>query len=61
LESFKRNANGLKQVITSCMKIKNCNKFYSIMGLYNMSFYVNFDDLLDKLIKAAKRYEVILD
>ena len=61
LELFKRNANGLKQVITSCMKIKNCNKFYSIMGLYNMSFYVNFDELLVKLITAAKRYEVILD
>jgi hypothetical protein len=61
LELFKKNANGLKQVITSSMKIKNCNKFYSIMGLYNMSFYVNFDDLLDKLIKSAKRYEIILD
>jgi hypothetical protein len=61
LELFKKNANGLKQVIASSMKIKNCNKFYSIMGLYNMSFYVNFDLLLDKLNKSAKNYDVILD
>lgn len=61
LELFKKNANGLKKVITSCMRIKNCNKFYSITGLYNMSFYVNFDLLLDKLNKTAKNYDVILD
>ena len=61
LELFKKNANGLKQVITSCMKIKNCNKFYSIMGLYNMSFYVNFDELLVKFITATKNYDAILD
>ena len=61
LELFKKNANGLKQVVTSCMKIKNCNKFYSITGLYNMSFYVSFDELLGKLNKTAKKYDIILD
>lgn len=61
LEVFKKNANGLKQVIVSSMKAKNCNKHCTITGLYNMSFYINYDELLDKLIKAAKKYDVILE
>ena len=61
LELFKKNANGLKQVIVSSMKAKNCNKHYTITGLYNMSFYVNYDELLDKLTKAAKKYDIILE
>lgn len=61
LELFKKNANGLKQVIVNSMKTKNCNKHYTITGLYNMSFYVNYDELLDKLTKAAKKYDVILE
>ena len=40
---------------------KNYNKHYTITGLYNMSFYVNYDELLDKVTKAAKKYDVILE
>jgi hypothetical protein len=61
LELFKKNASGLKQVIVSSMKAKNCNKHCTITGLYNMSFYINYDELLDKLTKAAKKYDVILE
>ena len=61
LELFKKNANALKKVIVSSMKAKNCNKHYTITGLYNMSFYVNYDELLDKLTKAAKKYDIILE
>ena len=61
LETFKKNAKGIKDVITSSTKIKNINKFYIISGLYNMSFYVNFDELLIKLIKAAKKYDACID
>ena len=60
VERFKKNANGLKKVITNSMKGKNYNRSYSITGLYNMSFYVNFDELLDKLTKMAKKYDVVL-
>jgi ubiquitin-protein ligase len=61
LETFKKNAKGIKEVITSSTKIKNINKFYIISGLYNMSFYVNFDELLIKLIKAAKKYDASIE
>ena len=61
LETFKKNEKGIKDVITSSAKIKNINKFYIISGLYNMSFYVNFDELLIKLMKAAKKYDVCID
>jgi hypothetical protein len=30
-------------------------------GLYNMSFYVNFDELLDKLIKTAGKYDAVVE
>jgi ubiquitin-protein ligase len=61
LETFKKNAKGIKEVITSSTKIKNINKFYIISGLYNMSFYVNFDELLIKLIKAAQKYDASIE
>ena len=61
LETFKKNAKGIKDVITSSAKIKNINKFYIISGLYNMSFYVNFDELLIKLMKAAKKYDACIE
>ena len=61
VERFKQNANGLKKVIMNSMKVKNYNKAYSISGLYNMSFYVNFDELLDKLIKTAKKYDAVVE
>ena len=61
LEVFKKNAKGIKEVITSSTKIKNINKFYTISGLYNMSFYVNFDELLIKLMKAAKKYDACIE
>ena len=61
LEVFKKNAKGIKEVITSSAKIKNINKFYTISGLYNMSFYVNFDELLIKLIKSAKKYDACIE
>ena len=61
LETFKKNAKGIKEVITSSAKIKNINKFYIISGLYNMSFYVNFDELLIKLMKAAKKYDACIE
>ena len=61
VERFKKNANGLKKVITNCMKVKNYNKSYSISGLYNMSFYVNFDELLEKLTKTAQKYEAVIE
>jgi len=61
LETFKKNAKGIKEVITSSTKIKNINKFYIISGLYNMSLYVNFDELLIKLIKVAQKYDASID
>ena len=50
LETFKKNAKELKEIILTSSKIKNINRFYTISGLYNMSFYVNFDEILIKLI-----------
>ena len=61
VERFKKNANGLKKVITNSMKVKNYNKSYSISGLYNMSFYVNFDELLEKLTKTAQKYDAVIE
>jgi ubiquitin-protein ligase len=61
VERFKKNANGLKKVITNSMKVKNYNKSYTITGLYNMSFYVNFDELLDKLLKTAKKHDAVVE
>ena len=61
VERFKKNANGLKKVIMNSMKVKNYNKSYSISGLYNMSFYVNFDELLEKLIKTAEKYDAVVE
>ena len=61
VERFKKNANELKQVIVGAMKVKNYNKSYSITGLYNMSFYVNFDELLEKLLKTSKKYDIVLE
>ena len=61
VERFKKNANGLKKVIMNSMKVKNYNKSYSISGLYNMSFYVNFDELLEKLIKMAEKYDAVVE
>jgi small-conductance mechanosensitive channel len=43
------------------MKVKNYNKSYSITGLYNMSFYVNFDELLEKLTKTAQKYDAVIE
>lgn len=59
VERFKKNANVLKKVIINSMKGKNYNRSYSITGLYNMSFYANFDELLNKLTKMAKKYDVV--
>jgi len=61
VERFKKNANSLKKVITDAINVKSYNKHYSIFGLYNMSFYVNFDDLLDKLKKTAEKHSIILE
>jgi ubiquitin-protein ligase len=61
VERFKKNANGLKKVIMNSMKVKNYNKSYSISGLYNMSFYVNFDELLEKLIITAEKYDAVIE
>lgn len=61
VERFKKNANELKRVIMNSMKVKNYNKSYSITGLYNMSFYVNFDELLEKLLKTSKKYDIVLE
>jgi hypothetical protein len=61
VERFKKNANGLKKVITNSMKVKNYNKSYTITGLYNMSFYVNFDELLEKLTKTAQKYDAVIE
>lgn len=61
LEMFKKNGKSIKEVIINSSKIKNINKFYSITGMYNMSFYVNFYELLDKLVKVATKYNVSLD
>jgi hypothetical protein len=60
IESFKKNAEKLKEVIINSMKLKNYNKHYTITGLYNMSFYVNYDELLEKLKNTAKKYDTIL-
>jgi ubiquitin-conjugating enzyme E2 Z len=61
LELFKKNAEKLKQVIDNAIKLKNYNRHYTISGLYNMSFYVNYDELLDKLKKTAKTHLIILE
>ena len=61
VERLKKKANELKRVIMNSMKVKNYNKSYSITGLYNMSFYVNFDELLEKLLKTSKKYDIVLE
>lgn len=61
VDLFKKNAGRLKQVIDNAMKVKNYNKHYTISGLYNMSFYVNYDELLDKLKNMAKKYDILLE
>ena len=61
LELFKKNAEKLKQVIDNAIKLKNYNRHYTISGLYNMTCYVNYDELLDKLKKTAKTHLIILE
>jgi ubiquitin-protein ligase len=61
LESFKNNAKEIKKIIVASSVVKNINRFYTISGLYNMSFYINFDEILIKLIMTAKKYKVCID
>ena len=61
LESFKNNAKEIKNIIIASSVVKNINRFYTISGLYNMSFYINFDEILIKLIMTAKKYKVCID
>jgi hypothetical protein len=61
LESFKNNAKEIKNIIIASSVVKNINRFYTISGLYNMSFYINFDEILIKLIMTAKKYKVCIE
>jgi ubiquitin-protein ligase len=52
-ETFKNNAKKLHQVIRKWMA-KEINNFYTINVMYNMSCYVNFNDLEEKFLDYVK-------
>ena len=59
--SFKKNANSMKDIIKKSVKTNNVNKFYSISGMYNMSFYIDFNKLLEKLIGLSKKHGISIE
>lgn len=61
VDSFKKNANSIKDVINKSLKTNNENKFYSISGMYNMSFYIDFNKLLEKLIALSKKHGISIE
>ena len=52
-ETFKKNVKKLHQVIRKWMA-KEINNFYTINVMYNMSCYVNFNDLEEKFLEYVK-------
>jgi ubiquitin-conjugating enzyme E2 Z len=52
-ETFKKNAKKLYQVIRRWIS-KEINNFYTINVMYNMSCYVNFNDLEEKFLEYVK-------
>jgi ubiquitin-protein ligase len=52
-EKFKKNVKKLHQVIRKWMS-KEINNFYTINVMYNMSCYVNFNDLEEKFLEYVK-------
>jgi len=52
-ETFKNNAKKLHQVIRKWMA-KEINNLYTINVMYNMSCYVNFNDLEEKFLEYVK-------
>lgn len=52
-EKFKKNVKKLHQVIRKWMA-KEINNFYTINVMYNMSCYVNFNDLEEKFLEYVK-------
>ena len=61
VDSFKKNANSMKDIIKKSVKTNNVNKFYSISGMYNMSFYIDFNKLLEKLIGLSKKHGISIE
>ena len=61
IDSFKTNIKNIIDVIINCLKTNKHGKFYSISGMYNMAFFVDFNELLNKLIKEAQKYDIFID
>lgn len=61
VDSFKKNANSMKDIVKKMLKTNNVNKFYSISGMYNMSFYIDFNKLLEKLIALSKKHGISIE
>jgi ubiquitin-protein ligase len=61
IDSFKTNVKNIIDVIINCLKTNKHGKFYSISGMYNMAFFVDFNELLNKLIKEAQKYDIFID
>lgn len=61
MDEFKKNAKKIKDIVTESAQIKNINKFYSISGMYNMAFHVDFNKLLEKLNTALEANYISLD
>jgi|688.fasta_scaffold289836_2 ubiquitin-protein ligase len=56
-ESFNKNAKKIYQVITTWMA-KEINNVYTIRVMYNMSCYVNFNDIEEKFLEYIKEHNI---
>ena len=56
-ETFKKNAKKLHHVIKTWMA-KEINNMYTIRVMYNMSCYVNFNDLEEKFLEYVKENSI---
>ncbi len=61
MDEFKRNAKKIKDIVIHSAQVKNINKVYSISGMYNMSFHVDFNKLLEKLNMVLKKNYICVD
>lgn len=56
-DTFKKNAKKLHQIIQT-WKAKEINNVYTIRVMYNMSCYVNFNDLEEKFVEYVKENSI---
>ena len=56
-DAFKKNAKKLYQIIQT-WKVKEINNMYTIRVMYNMSCYVNFNDLEEKFLEYVKENNI---